>query len=101
LRDYRFYDVDLVHPNYAATQFVLEHFLKAHTSDETGALIEELKKIRTARKHRSQHPHTNTHQAFLKAHLQKAQLLQEKHPYLNLQEEIAFFTSQQGSSASA
>src|ERR1700748_1232760 len=26
LRDYRFYDVDLVHPNYMATEFVLEKF---------------------------------------------------------------------------
>jgi hypothetical protein len=93
LRDYRFYDVDLVHPNYAATQFVLEHFLKAHTSDETAALIEELKKVRTARKHRSQHPHTAAHNAFLKVHLQKARQLQEKHPYLNFQEEIVYFTN--------
>jgi hypothetical protein len=99
LRDYRFYDVDLVHPNYAATQFVLEHFLEAHTSGETRALIEELKKIRMARKHRSQHPQTNTHKAFLKAHHHKAELLQERHPYLNLQEEIDFFASQQGSGA--
>ncbi len=26
LRDYRFYDIDMAHPNYAATQFVLETF---------------------------------------------------------------------------
>ena len=26
LRDYRFYDIDLAHPNYAATQFVMEKF---------------------------------------------------------------------------
>ena len=29
LRDYRFYDIDLVHPNYPATQFVLEKFMTA------------------------------------------------------------------------
>ncbi len=26
LRDYRFYDADLVHPNYMATEYVLEKF---------------------------------------------------------------------------
>jgi hypothetical protein len=95
LRDYRFYDVDLVHPNYAATQFVLDQFLQAHTSNETRELIDELKKVRTARKHRSQHPHTAAHQAFLKTYIQKTESLQEKYPYLNLQEEIQFFTGQQ------
>lgn len=91
LRDYRFYDIDLVHPNYAATQFVLEHFLKAHTSDETRRLTEEIKKIVTGRKHRSQFPETNAHQAFLKTHLQKAKALQQLHPYIDLQEEIGYF----------
>lgn len=93
LRDYRFYDIDLVHPNYAATQFVLDHFLKTHTSAETLHLIEEIKKIVTARKHKSQHPATQAHQTFLNVHLQKAQALQQKHPYLNLQEEIVHFSN--------
>jgi hypothetical protein len=91
LRDYRFYDIDLVHPNYAATQFVLEHFLKAHTSNETLQLAEEIKKVVTARKHRSQFPGTNAHQTFLKTHLQKAKTLQQLHPYLDLQKEIRYF----------
>ena len=26
LRDYRFYDIDLAHPNYAATGFLLDRF---------------------------------------------------------------------------
>jgi len=93
LRDYRFYDIDLVHPNYAATQFVLEHFLKTHTSEDTLQLIEEIKKVVTARKHKTQHPGTQAHQAFLKTHLQKAKILQDQYPYLNLQEEITYFSN--------
>ncbi len=91
LRDYRFYDIDLVHPNYAATQFVLDHFLNTHTNAETLRLIEELKKIVTARKHKSRFPDTDAHQTFLKAHMHKAIALQQKHPYLNLEEEISYF----------
>src|SRR6185503_6006210 len=29
LRDYRFYDIDLAHPNYMATSFVLEKFTES------------------------------------------------------------------------
>lgn len=92
LRDYRFYDVDLVHPNYAATGFVLEHFLKTHTSNDTLKLVEALKKIIIARKHKPQHPATTAHQNFLKAQLQKVIALQQQYRYLNLQEEIAYFS---------
>jgi len=94
LRDYRFYDIDLVHPNYAATEFVLEHFLKTHMSDETLQLLEEIKKIVTARKHKTRFPATQAHQAFLKTHLQKAMALQQQHPYLNLKEEIDYFKNE-------
>lgn len=93
LRDYRFYDIDLVHPNYAATQVVLEQFLKTHTSDETHKLIKDIKKIVTARKHNVQFPGTTAHQTFLKAHLKKAITLQQQHPYLNLREEIDYFSN--------
>jgi hypothetical protein len=94
LRDYRFYDIDLVHPNYAATQAVLETFLKTHTSEETLQLVAEIKKIVTARKHKTQFPETKAHQAFLKAHLQRAIALQQQHFYLDLQEEIAYFSKE-------
>jgi hypothetical protein len=91
LRDYRFYDIDLVHPNYAATQAVLELFLKTHTSNETQELVEKIKMVVTARKHKAQFPSTAAHQTFLKTHLQKAQALQQQHPHLNLKEEIDYF----------
>jgi hypothetical protein len=43
LRDYRFYDVDLAHPNYAATQFVLEKFSEVCFDQSTRDLMEEIK----------------------------------------------------------
>lgn len=93
LRDYRFYDIDLVHPNYAATQFVLEHFLKTHTSDATQQLIAEIKKITTAHKHNASFPSTAAHQRFLKINLEKTTALQQQHPYLNLRNELDYFSN--------
>lgn len=96
LRDYRFYDIDLVHPNYAATEFVLEHFLKTYMREDTIRLCEELKKLVTARKHRSAHPETEAHRRFLKANGAKAKALQLEHPYLNLEPEITYFQQAAG-----
>ncbi|HYH13649.1 MAG TPA: GSCFA domain-containing protein, partial [Flavisolibacter sp.] len=53
LRDYRFYDIDMVHPNYPATEFVLDKFLQTHTSESLQPLLQELKRLTIARKHRS------------------------------------------------
>ncbi len=94
LRDYRFYAEDLVHPNYAATDFVLEKFSQVFMNDETAKLNAEIKKLMIARKHRSKHPHTKAHQTFLQAHLEKAKMLQQKFDYLDLAEEIHYFSKE-------
>ncbi len=81
LRDYRFYDIDMVHPNYPATSFVLEKFMKHFTDAESQQLAAEVQKIVIARKHKAFHPATEAHKRFLKAHLDKAQELQAKYPF--------------------
>lgn len=91
LRDYRFFDIDMVHPNYPATQFVLEHFTASCLDKDTQALMEEIRSIVIARKHKPFHPASKQHQTFLQKHLEKAEKLQQQHPYLNLAEEMQFF----------
>jgi hypothetical protein len=96
LRDYRFYDIDMVHPNYSATEFVLQHFTSAYINEETQALMQEVKKIVIAKKHRAFQPSTQAHQKFLQAHLEKTKELTAKYSFLNLQEEISYFTNSKG-----
>ncbi len=91
LRDYRFYDIDLAHPNYAATQFVLEKFAESCMSAETRALMEEIRKLVIAENHKPFNPQSNLHKKFLLAHLEKAKLLQQQHPYLDFDKEIEYF----------
>src|SRR5678815_4198534 len=50
LRDYRFYDTDLVHPNYMATEFVLEKFAEVFIDESTQSLMKEVKSIVIARR---------------------------------------------------
>ena len=92
LRDYRFYDIDLVHPNYAATEFVLEKFADSCIDEETQQLMQEVKKIVIARKHKAFQPETKAHQQFLMTHFEKAKALQEKYSFLDLKEELVYFS---------
>lgn len=92
LRDYRFYDIDLAHPNYAATRFVLDHFAESCIEDNTRKLMEEVKKLVIARKHRAFQPDTNAHRQFLISQLEKAVELKNMNPFLDLDEEIRYFS---------
>ena len=91
LRDYRFYDIDMVHPNYPATEFVMEKFKEGFIDEQSQQLMEEIKKIVIARKHKAFQPETNAHKTFLKTHLEKTKELQSKFSFLDLKEEIEYF----------
>jgi hypothetical protein len=92
LRDYRFYDIDLVHPNYAATEFVFEKFKLQFLDEDTQLLMDEIKKIVTGYKHKPFQPDTQSHQAFLKTYFDNVKQLQQKHPYLDFEKELCYFS---------
>jgi hypothetical protein len=93
LRDYRFYDIDMVHPNYPATEFVMEKFKEGFIDEPSQQLMEEIKKIVIARKHKAFQPETNAHKTFLKTHLEKTKEIQSKFSFLDLSDEINYFKS--------
>jgi hypothetical protein len=93
LRDYRFYDVDMVHPNYQATQFVLDNFMKTYVSEGSQKLADEIHKIVIARKHKPFQSETEAHRKFLYSQYEKTLALQDKYPFLSLQEELDYFSS--------
>ncbi len=95
LRDYRFYDIDMVHPNYQATEFVHQNFVKHFLDDESLHIMKAVKKIAAAKKHKAFQPSTKLHQAFLNDYLEKSLLLKSRYPFLNLDDEIGYFSSQQ------
>jgi len=92
LRDYRFYDIDLVHPNYPATEFVLEKFAECSIDLSSQQLMKEVKDIVIARKHKAFQPETKAHQQFLMTYFEKTKELQKKHPLLDLKEELVYFS---------
>ncbi len=92
LRDYRFYDVDMVHPNYQATEFVLEKFEQYFIDEGSQAIIKELERIIIARKHKAFQPDTYAHKQFLQSHFEKTKQLKMKFPFLDLGEELNYFS---------
>jgi hypothetical protein len=92
LRDYRYYDIDFVHPNYLATSFVWEEFVKACIAPDARPLMKQLQEISTAKAHRPRFPDTEAHRAFMKSYLQTVRGLVEQYPYLNLREELKYFS---------
>ena len=92
LRDYRFYDIDMVHPNYQATNFVLEKFCAHFVDEESNALMDEIRKVIQAKKHRPFFPETQLHQQFRKNFLERTLALKSKYDFLNFEEEIAHFS---------
>lgn len=92
LRDYRFYDIDMVHPNYAATSFVWEQFTELCLSPETKPVMKEVRDIATARNHRPRFPDTQAHRQFRADYAAKIRSLITRYPFLQLQEELDYFS---------
>ena len=92
LRDYRFYAEDLVHPNYAATNYVWDKFVEACMNEETRQLMKRIAEINLAYQHRPFNPSSEQHKKFLQSFHQKTKHLQEQHNYLDFAAELEFFS---------
>ena len=66
LRDYRFYNEDMVHPNKTAITIIWEQFKLVWTATETEELQKEIAVIQTGLLHRPFNPESVAHQLFLK-----------------------------------
>ena len=67
LRDYRFYERDLIHPNELALDYIWEKFSQKYFSPATQSLIQQLTQIHRDLAHRPQNPGSVAHQNFLGA----------------------------------
>jgi hypothetical protein len=91
LRDYRFYAEDMVHPNYAATNYVWDKFVSTCIDEPSQQLMKEMNVINAAKSHKPFNPTSAQHKKFLQTNLEKVNRLQQAYPYIDFREEIAFF----------
>jgi len=91
LRDYRYYDIDLVHPNYAATESVWEAFVPACIDPAAQTIMQAVKELVIARQHKARFPETEGHRNFLNVYADKVAKLSASYPFLDLSEEALYF----------
>ncbi len=80
LRDYRFYDNDLVHPNTAALDYVWEKLKATFFREETKQVLKRVEKINSRLKHKLFNPDTVSAKTFLKETNQLINGLQNDYP---------------------
>jgi hypothetical protein len=91
LRDYRFYGEDLVHPNQQMIRYIWEKFAATYFDEQTTGLMGEIEKLVAARNHRPFDPGSAQYLQFCEKQLERANRLANAHPYLDLNDLIAFF----------
>jgi len=95
LRDYRFFAEDMVHPNYAATNYVWEKFMACCIDESSQQLMKEIAVIVAAKNHKPFNPVSEQHKKFLQTSLEKVKKLQQQFPYIHFEEEAVYFCSRE------
>lgn len=86
LRDYRFYDADMIHPSETAQDYIWEKFRDKYVKPITNELIDKFMLLKKALDHKPFHADSAEHQSFLEKTLDK---LSELKGHLNVTEEIS------------
>lgn len=90
LRDYRFFAEDLVHPNYAATNYVWEKFSQHYFSERTQLLLADINRINAAIAHKPFNPKSVAHGAFKKRTLELLEKISIENPHIDFASERLF-----------
>jgi len=91
LRDYRYYDEDMLHPSPKAIDYIWEEFSKCYFEKTTTELVQEIDRISKAMSHRIQNPYSGETRKFAENILAKIDLISKKAPEINLQNEKKYF----------
>ncbi len=94
LRDYRYYDLDRVHPNFEASEFIWDQFQSWAMEPACRDMVARMMEIDRAIRHKPRFPGSQAHRDFCRQFLDKIQALRRELPYSDLREEEAFFREQ-------
>lgn len=78
LRDYRFYNDDLIHPSPLALEYIYEQFERAYFSENLKDFLHENRQISAALSHRPSQPDSPEHRNFLLKISERIQAQQKK-----------------------
>lgn len=82
LRDYRFYNSDMIHPNPTAIDYIWERFVAAYIDPKSISVMEEVNQIQKSLAHRPFNPNSEGHRKFIHQLQQRIAALQTQHPQI-------------------
>ncbi|MFA6127598.1 MAG: GSCFA domain-containing protein [Bacteroidales bacterium] len=94
LRDYRYYDTDMMHPGDSGIGYVWEKFVKTCIDPSVYPLMDEVGRLVKAAHHRPGMHVTDTHRQFVAALLAKIRQMQSDNPNLDFTEEVEHLVNQ-------
>ena len=94
LRDYRFYDEDMLHVNNQGVNYIWERFSESYISSSAFPVMKEVRAIRQAIEHRPFNPSTVQYHAFLDKTLEKITAVEKLIPLADFSGERSFVASQ-------
>lgn len=90
LRDYRFYNEDMLHVSDVAVNYIWERFINTFIDNKSQAMMVRVGKLMKALGHRPFSADSNTYVEFLSTQLKKIEQLKRECPHINFDEEINF-----------
>lgn len=89
LRDYRFYNEDMIHPNQVAIKYIWERFSETYFTPEVHPVIDEWRKLYQALNHKPINSDSDEYKLFLRQTLLKLKAFNDKYPYICCSNEIS------------
>jgi hypothetical protein len=91
LRDYRFYDVDMLHPSSVAQDYIWEHFSETFLTKPSREMAKQVQQIRKAMNHKPLHDNDDAYVRFAQKNIASIEMLKIRVPEIDLKEEMTFF----------
>ena len=91
LRDYRFFEQDMVHPNQQAVQYVWDQFETTFFNQDDISLMRQIKAVLISLQHKPRFTKTAAHQRFKGLLSEQIKELKIKFPYISFDNEIKTF----------
>ncbi len=82
LRDYRFYAMDMVHPNDVAITYIWEKFKENWIKEEAHPVMEKVAEIQRGLQHRPFDPNSGQHLTFLESLDKKIKAIKQAFPFM-------------------
>jgi hypothetical protein len=91
LRDYRFFNADMIHPSKLAIDYVWNYFSEIYFSNKTKQIIHQIDKIIQAKNHRPFDEDSKMHQNFIQNQIDKIHQLKKQYSFLDFKMDLEWF----------